>query len=139
MRYVAAYLLAALGGNESPSVADIEKILSSVGIEADSTRLSKVVADLAGKNLTELIEQGRTKLSSMPVGGGAATSAAPAAAGAPAAAKEEKKGSYHYLWLCARAPHVLTLRVEWLAIWSLMMNTIYHLSHESTVIRYNCN
>lgn len=96
MRYVAAYLLAVLGGKESPSTADIEKILSSVGIEADSTRLNKVVADLKGKSIDQLIEEGRGKLSSMPVGGGAvAAAAAPAAGGAPAAeAKAEKKGSY---------------------------------------------
>lgn len=42
MRYVAAYLLAALGGKESPSTGDIKKILDSVGIEADDTRMSKV-------------------------------------------------------------------------------------------------
>lgn len=93
MRYVAAYLLAVLGGKESPAAADIEKILSSVGIEADASRLSKVVADLQGKSIEELIKEGREKLSSLPVGGGAA--AAPAAAGADApaaAAKEDKKG-----------------------------------------------
>lgn len=93
MRYVAAYLLAVLGGKESPAAADIEKILSSVGIEADATRLNKVVADLKGKSIDQLIEEGREKLSSMPVGGGGAV-AAPAA-GAPAAeAKAEKKGSF---------------------------------------------
>ncbi|KAL5291044.1 RPLP2 family protein [Megaselia abdita] len=90
MRYVAAYMLAVLGGQEAPKAADIEKILSSVGIEADSERLSKVVAQLAGKNLEELIAQGREKLSSMPVGGAAAATAAPAAA-AEAGKKEEKK------------------------------------------------
>lgn len=42
MRYVAAYLLAALGGNESPDAKAIKKILDSVGIEADDTRLTKV-------------------------------------------------------------------------------------------------
>lgn len=42
MRYVAAYLLAALGGKESPSGSDIKKILESVGIEADDTRMEKV-------------------------------------------------------------------------------------------------
>lgn len=128
MRYVAAYLLAVLGGNESPSVADIEKILSSVGIEADSTRLGKVVGDLAGKNLTELIEQGRTKLSSMPVGGGVAASAAPAA-GAPAAAKEEKKGSYQFLWLCAR---------EACASLSVIVGSlIFNDEHQFTIFRMN--
>ena len=43
MRYVAAYLLASLGGNASPSEADISAILSSVGIESDATKLSKVL------------------------------------------------------------------------------------------------
>lgn len=42
MRYVAAYLLAALGGKDSPNAGDIKKILESVGIEADDTRLNKV-------------------------------------------------------------------------------------------------
>lgn len=42
MRYVASYLLAALGGNTSPSAKDIKKILDSVGIEADDDRLNKV-------------------------------------------------------------------------------------------------
>lgn len=46
MRYVAAYLLAALGGNGNPEAADIKKILESVGIEADDTRLSKVQSSL---------------------------------------------------------------------------------------------
>lgn len=44
MRYVASYLLAALGGNSSPSAKDIKKILDSVGIEADDDRLNKVAA-----------------------------------------------------------------------------------------------
>ncbi|XP_059046907.1 large ribosomal subunit protein P2 [Achroia grisella] len=88
MRYVAAYLLAVLGGKAAPVAADVEKILSSVGIEADAEKLKKVIAELNGKSVEELIAQGREKLSSMPVGGGA-----PAAAGAApaAAAAEEKK------------------------------------------------
>lgn len=46
MRYVAAYLLAALGGNENPDAKDIKKILESVGIETDDTRLDKVHSHL---------------------------------------------------------------------------------------------
>lgn len=86
MRYVAAYLLAVLGGKEAPAAGDIEKILSSVGIEVDSARLSQVVAQLKGKSIDDLIKAGREKLSAMPVGGGAA-----AATAAPVAAVEEKK------------------------------------------------
>lgn len=44
MRYVAAYLLAVLGGNTSPSAKDIKAILGSVGIEADDERLNKVLS-----------------------------------------------------------------------------------------------
>lgn len=51
MRYVASYLLAALGGNSSPSAKDIKKILDSVGIEADDDRLNKVISELNGKNI----------------------------------------------------------------------------------------
>ncbi|XP_056613948.1 ribosomal protein, large P2, like [Triplophysa dalaica] len=97
MRYVAAYLLAALGGKESPSTGDIKKILESVGIESDDTRMGKVVSELSGKNVEEVIAQGFSKLASVPSGGAVAVSstAAPAgvAAAAPAAVekKEEKK------------------------------------------------
>lgn len=44
MRYVAAYLLAVLGGNHKPSAKDIKNILGSVGIEADDERLNKVAS-----------------------------------------------------------------------------------------------
>merc|ERR1712029_1125085 len=88
MRYVAAALLAALGGGE-PSAANIKSILSSVGIEADAEKVDKVVAELAGKNIEELIAEGTTKLGSMPSGGGAA--AAPAAAAAAKAPEPESE------------------------------------------------
>lgn len=58
MRYVAAYLLAVLGGKAAPVASDVEKILSSVGIEADSEKLKKVIAELNGKSVEELIAQG---------------------------------------------------------------------------------
>lgn len=60
MRYVAAYALAVLGGKASPSTGDIEKILSSVGIEADAVKLKKVIGELNGKSLDELIKQGNS-------------------------------------------------------------------------------
>ncbi len=98
MRHVAAYLLAVLGGNESPSASDIKDILSSVGVEEDAEALKVVIDKLKGKNLEELMEEGAKKLATMPSGGGAAA-AAPAAAAAsggdaggaaPAAAKKEE-------------------------------------------------
>ena len=54
MRHVAAYLLAALGGNDSPSASDIKAILSSVGVEADDASLKTVVDSLKGKVRTRL-------------------------------------------------------------------------------------
>lgn len=59
MRYVAAYLLAVLGGKANPAGGDIEKILSSVGIEADQEKLKKVISELNGKSIDELIAQGK--------------------------------------------------------------------------------
>jgi len=58
MRYVSAYLLAVLGGNEKPTEADIKKILSSVGVDVDPESLKKVINTLKGKNLEELIAEG---------------------------------------------------------------------------------
>lgn len=58
MRYLAAYLLTVLGGTTSPTQKDIEKILSSVGIEIDSDRLNKVISELSGKSIDDLIAQG---------------------------------------------------------------------------------
>ncbi|XP_031798445.1 large ribosomal subunit protein P2 isoform X1 [Sminthopsis crassicaudata] len=96
MRYVAAYLLAVLGGNDSPNSKDLKKILDSVGIETDEERLKKVISELSGKNIEDVIAQGSSKLASMPAGGAvpvaaSAGSAAPAAGGAAPAAAEEKK------------------------------------------------
>ncbi|KAJ3159117.1 60S acidic ribosomal protein P2 [Geranomyces michiganensis] len=92
MKLLAAYMLATLGGNTSPSAADVKKILSSVGVEAEEERLTKLISELNGKDINELIAEGSKKLASMPAGGAAAGGAAPAAGGAAAAApKEEKK------------------------------------------------
>ncbi|NXA44419.1 RLA2 protein, partial [Nothocercus julius] len=63
MRYVAAYLLAVLGGNESPTSKDLKKILDSVGIETDDERVNKVViSELNGKNIEDVIAQGKCSL-----------------------------------------------------------------------------
>ncbi|KAJ7998741.1 hypothetical protein DPEC_G00208020 [Dallia pectoralis] len=91
MRYVAAYLLAVLGGNTSPSSKDIKNILGSVGIEAESERLDKVVNELNGKNINEVMNSGLSKLASVPAGGAVAAPAASAASAAPAAAEEKKE------------------------------------------------
>ncbi|KEZ43150.1 DNA-(apurinic or apyrimidinic site) lyase [Scedosporium apiospermum] len=95
MKHLAAYLLLGLGGNASPSAKDIEKVLSSVGIEADDDRVEKLISELEGKDINELIAEGSSKLASVPSGGAGGAAAGGAAAGGAAAeeAKEEKEES----------------------------------------------
>ncbi|OIW05856.1 hypothetical protein TanjilG_23642 [Lupinus angustifolius] len=91
MKVIAAYLLAVLGGNSSPSAQDLKHILASVGAEADDDRIQLLLTEVKGKDITELIASGREKLASVPSGGGAvAVAAAPAATGAAAPAAEAK-------------------------------------------------
>ncbi|KAK4689130.1 large subunit ribosomal protein LP2, partial [Tremellales sp. Uapishka_1] len=96
MKLIAAYLLLQIGGNASPSAADIKALLEVVGIEAEEDRLSKLISELEGKDVNQLIAEGSAKLSSVPSGGsassGGAAAAAPAAGGAaPADAPVEEK------------------------------------------------
>ena len=92
MKYLGAYALAWLSGNEQPSVADIEKIFKSVGAEFDRAKASALVEGLAGKKLEEVITKGLGKIGSAGsgyAGAAATTGAAPAQASKPA--EEEKK------------------------------------------------
>ncbi|CAN3353604.1 large ribosomal subunit protein P2B [Diutina catenulata] len=90
MKYLAAYLLLVNAGNTAPTAADVTKVLESVGAEVEQEKVDKLIEELSGKNVEELIAEGKEKLSSVPTGG----AAAPAAAGgaseeAPAEAEEE--------------------------------------------------
>merc|ERR1719267_380992 len=96
MKYVAAYLMAALAGKESPSAADIKKILESVESEYDESIASKLVSQLEGKTIHEVVAEGKEKLKGFGGGGGGGGGGgvAVAASGgdaAPAAAKKEEK------------------------------------------------
>lgn len=51
MRYIAAYLLLKIGGNESPSAGDVTKVIQSVGIEVDEDRLESLLSELNGKDV----------------------------------------------------------------------------------------
>lgn len=91
MRYLAAYLLLQLGGNSSPSTDDIKKVLGSVGVDLDSEKAKKVIDELKGKNIEELIAEGSKKLASVPSGGSAPASSGSAPAAGESKATEEKK------------------------------------------------
>nr|CAD1818299.1 unnamed protein product [Ananas comosus var. bracteatus] len=97
MKVIAAYLLAVLSGNTSPSAEDLKCILESVGAEIDDDRIEFLLSEVKGKDITELIAAGREKFASVPSGGGAAVAVAAAggggggAAAAPAAAEPKKE------------------------------------------------
>ncbi|CAJ1956106.1 unnamed protein product [Sphenostylis stenocarpa] len=97
MKVVAAYLLAVLGGNPSPSATDIKHILSAVGADAEEDLIELLLTEVKGKDFNELLASGSEKMSAVSGGGGGAVAVAAAPAGgaggaAPAAeAKEEKK------------------------------------------------
>ncbi|KAK8841707.1 60S acidic ribosomal protein P2 [Tritrichomonas musculus] len=62
MKYIAAYMLAKLG-NENPTIEDIKRIIESVGIEFDEKKAEEIVSKLAGKDLNQVIDNGKSKLS----------------------------------------------------------------------------
>ncbi len=68
--------------------------INAVGVESDAAAVSKLLGELEGKDVTEVIAAGREKLASVPAGGAVAASggggAAAAAGGAAAPAVEEK-------------------------------------------------
>jgi large subunit ribosomal protein LP2 len=88
MKHLAAYLLLRLGGNDSPSAEDITTALSTVGVEVDDANLTKLLADLDGKSLEELIAAGKPLTVKLGGGGGGS---GPAAAAGESAAVEEKE------------------------------------------------
>lgn len=93
MKYVAAYLMAALAGKESPSADDIKAILDSVDSEYDESIASKLVSELEGKVVHEVVKAGKEKLKGFGGGGGGGAPAAGGGGGgaAPAAEKKEEK------------------------------------------------
>ena len=85
MKYVAAYTLLTLRGETDIDAAKLRKFLEECDCEVNQESLDAVVNALKGKNLTELINNGLPKVSSMSVGGGSG-----GAAGGDAEAKEEE-------------------------------------------------
>merc|ERR1719235_1520649 len=84
LKYAAAYLMAALAGEESPTAADIQKILESVESDYDESIATKLVSEMEGKTIHEVVAAGKEKLKGFGGGGGGG-------GGGAAAAKEEKK------------------------------------------------
>ncbi|CAM0904753.1 unnamed protein product [Alopecurus aequalis] len=93
MKFIAAYLLAYLSGNSSPSAEDLTTILESVGCEIDNEKMELMLSQVKGKDITELLAAGREKFASVPSGGGGgvAVAAAPSSGGAAPAAESKKE------------------------------------------------
>jgi len=93
MRALAAYLLLTLAGAK-PTADSISKLLGAVDIEVQAADVEKVIAELSGKDLEEVIKKGKEQLAAVPTVAAAApapAAAAPAAKGDSKPAKEEKK------------------------------------------------
>ena len=86
MKEVAAYVLCVLGGNKSPSADDVKAVLSSVEAEADDSAVDALVKNMEGKDIDQVLLDGKTKLATVSVGGGGG-----GGGGGDAAAEEEKK------------------------------------------------
>ncbi|CXI01296.1 60S acidic ribosomal protein P2, putative [Plasmodium berghei] len=89
MKYVAAYLMCVLGGNENPGKKEIKNVLSAVNAEVEEEVLGNLLDSLKGKSYHELISEGLKKLQN--VGGGAAAAAAAPVAGDTGDSKKEEK------------------------------------------------
>merc|ERR1739838_725488 len=83
MKYVAAYTLLALRGEENIDASKLKTLLEACDCDVNQESLDAVVNALEGKNLSELINNGLSKVSSLSVGGGSG--------GAGAGPAEEKK------------------------------------------------
>lgn len=100
MKYLAAYLLLVNAGKTSPSAEDVKAVLSAADVEIEDDKVEKLISELEGKSVEELIAEGTEKLSSVPTGGAAAGGASAGAAAGGASeeaaaeeAEEEKEES----------------------------------------------
>ena len=70
MKELAVYLLLKLGGNDAPSKDDMTTALSAVGVEIDAAQCDKLLTDLEGKDLAEVMESGKGMMATFGGGGG---------------------------------------------------------------------
>ncbi|KAF6171973.1 hypothetical protein GIB67_029391 [Kingdonia uniflora] len=61
MKFIAAYLLTILGGNNAPTAEDIKRILGSVKAETDNDKIELLLSQVKGKCITKLIASGSAK------------------------------------------------------------------------------
>lgn len=91
MKFIAAYLLAVLGGNENPNAENLNKILNSVGIQTDNEKVEKLLKELNGKNVYDVISTGLQKLTTVPTTGISTTTTSNSSSSSKESKVEEKK------------------------------------------------
>jgi len=69
MKYVAAYILLALGGKSNPTEQDLTDYLKKIDSEVNQDQVKAVVSALSGHSLAELSTKGLSKISAMSFGG----------------------------------------------------------------------
>lgn len=83
MKYLAAYALVALSGNNNISAADIKRVLGDAQIKADDADINRLLDSVKGKPIHQLIADGTRQIgSSGPV---------PVASSAPKATEVKKE------------------------------------------------
>ena len=78
MRHLAAYLLLVIGGNAAPTAEDVTQVITTAGGEVDEEKLAKLLGDLEGKDIHELLAKGEADLKSVVGVAGSNSAAAPA-------------------------------------------------------------
>ena len=69
MQEIAALMLCKLGG-KGGSADEIKAVLEAAGVEANEDQLTKLVGDVEGKDINELLAAGMEKLKDVPMGSG---------------------------------------------------------------------
>jgi ribosomal protein L12E/L44/L45/RPP1/RPP2 len=89
MKHLAVYMLLKLGGKEAPTADEVKAAMGAVGLAVDEDSLATMMAELDGKDLNELLEQGNAMLAKF--GGGGGGGGGGAAGGSGGDAGEEAK------------------------------------------------
>eukprot|EP00596_Hydrurales_sp_CCMP1899_P006296 CAMPEP_0119036404 /NCGR_PEP_ID=MMETSP1177-20130426/4100_1 /TAXON_ID=2985 /ORGANISM="Ochromonas sp, Strain CCMP1899" /LENGTH=68 /DNA_ID=CAMNT_0006996239 /DNA_START=56 /DNA_END=262 /DNA_ORIENTATION=+ len=59
MRHIAAYALLLVGGNAAPTAAQVTAVVTAAGGETSEEAITKLFADLEGKDIHELLAKGQ--------------------------------------------------------------------------------
>jgi len=89
MKHIAAYMMLKLGG-KSATADEVTAVITAAGGEADADAVAKLVADLDGKNIDEVLAAGMESIKDIPMGGGGGGGGSAAGGAAEAAVEEEK-------------------------------------------------